>query len=146
MPRLTLCLFGGFQVETTAGRPLALISAKAQALVAYLALPAGRPRSRDELAGLLWGEVGDRQAQDSLRHALAALRRTLAAVRVDALTIESGAVALDADTVTVDVTAFELLMAQGTPAAIGEAMALYRGDLLPGLRVAEPAFEDWLAR
>ena len=146
MPRLTLCLFGGFQVETTAGRPLTLNSAKAQALLAYLALPAGRSRSRDELAGLLWGETGDRQAQDSLRHALAALRKTLAAVRVDALTIESGAVALDADAVTVDVTAFELLVAQGTPAALSEALALYRGDLLPGLRIAEPAFEAWLAR
>src|SRR3954470_2541536 len=144
MPRLTLRLFGGFQVETTAGRPLALSSAKAQGLFAYLALPAGRRRARDELAGLLWGEVGDRQAQDSLRHALAALRKTLAAVRVGALTIEPSAVALDADAVTVDVTAFELLVAQGTPAALGEALALYRGDLLGGLRTAEPAFEDWL--
>jgi tetratricopeptide (TPR) repeat protein len=46
--------------------------------------------------------------------------------------------------VDVDVVAFEGLVMQGTPEALSEACALYRGEFLEGLSVPEAAFEDWL--
>ncbi|HEY3011263.1 MAG TPA: hypothetical protein VGJ36_00855, partial [Gemmatimonadales bacterium] len=45
------------------------LSAKALALLAYLALEPG-PHSREELAGLLWGESSDAEARASLRQAV----------------------------------------------------------------------------
>ena len=51
---------------------------------------------------------------------------------------------LDPGAVTVDVVAFERQVAEGTPLALADAAALYRGDLLEGLTVQEPPFEDWL--
>jgi DNA-binding SARP family transcriptional activator len=51
---------------------------------------------------------------------------------------------LDPDAVTLDVTEFEQRVHDGTPAALTEAIALYGGDLLDGLAVQGPPFEDWL--
>ena len=49
------------------------LSAKALALLAYLVLEPGI-HSREELAGLLWGESTDDEARASLRQALKLLR------------------------------------------------------------------------
>jgi tetratricopeptide (TPR) repeat protein len=46
--------------------------------------------------------------------------------------------------VETDVAAFERAVAEGTPAALERAVGLYRGDLLAGLGVTAPPFEDWL--
>lgn len=35
---------------------------------------------------------------------------------------------------------------QGTPAALERAATLYQGDLLDGLNLKEPSFDEWLAR
>ena len=40
--------------------------------------------------------------------------------------------------------AFERLIGEGTPQALAQAITLYRGDLLDGLGVRDPAFEEWL--
>jgi DNA-binding SARP family transcriptional activator len=96
------------------------------------------------LAALLWGERGDEQARHSLRQALVALRKTLVGVRPLPLLVEGESIALDPAAVEVDAAAFERLVTEGTPAALEEATALYHGDLLAGLGVTEPAFEEWL--
>ena len=59
MARVTLELLGGFSARVGAGPALSLGTRKAQALIAYLAVPPGRPHSRDKLASLLWSEAGD---------------------------------------------------------------------------------------
>src|SRR5262249_13606493 len=46
--------------------------------------------------------------------------------------------------VDVDVVLFERLTADDGPDALRRAAALYRGDLLEGISVDEPAFEEWL--
>ena len=56
MAHLSLQLFGGFQLKRDARR-LAVPARKAQALLAYLALSAGRLGRRDTLTTLLWGSV-----------------------------------------------------------------------------------------
>src|SRR5215470_5516207 len=75
MHRLRLQLLGGFSLGLGAGRSVNPGARKARALLAYLALPAGRTHSRDKLASLLWGDTGDEQARQSLRQTLVALRR-----------------------------------------------------------------------
>jgi len=142
MTRLSLVLFGGFQGRIEPGPSLSLPTKKAQALLGYLALPLGRKHPRDKLAALLWGDMPEAQARNSLRQALFAVRKALAAVPV--LRIEGETLALDAAAVDVDVTAFERLVAEGTPDTLARAAGLYEGDLLAGLVVKEAPFEEWL--
>lgn len=67
MDRIHLQLLGGFQARFSAG-PVLTLPLKAQALLAYLAVRPGQNHPRDKLAALLWGDTGDVQARDSLRH------------------------------------------------------------------------------
>jgi DNA-binding SARP family transcriptional activator len=63
-------------------------SAKALGLLAYLVLEPG-PHTREELAGLLWGESSDTEARASLRQAVKHLRSQLGEIlRCDRGTIE----------------------------------------------------------
>src|SRR5262249_10635839 len=62
MARLHLELLGGFSARLEDGQPCTLPTRKARALLAYLALPAGRFHSRDKLTALLWGETPEAQA------------------------------------------------------------------------------------
>ncbi len=145
MGRLRITLLGGFKVASAAGERITLKGRKPQALIAYLALTPGTQRRRDELAALLWGDRGEQQARSSLRKSLSELRRALAVEAGDSpLIVRRDAVWLDAEAVDVDVTEFERLVDDGTPRALERAAELYRGDLIDGIGVHEPAFEDWL--
>ncbi len=139
---LTVRLFGSF--ELGAEPEIKLASKKAQALLAHLALPAGQSHRRDKLAGLLWGERGDDAARHNLRQTLSSIRKALGAVGSAILASDGDTVALEGDAVDVDVAQFEALVAQGTPESLAAAKALYQGDLLEGLSLREPAFEEWL--
>jgi DNA-binding SARP family transcriptional activator len=134
MARLSLTLLGGFSVRSDAG-PVSVPTKKAQALLAYLALPLGQAHPRDKLASLLWGDTADEQARASLRQALFALRKALP---VAALRAEGETVALDPARMEVDVAAFERRLAEGTPETLAAAAGLYHGDLLAGLALKEP--------
>jgi DNA-binding SARP family transcriptional activator/predicted ATPase len=144
MAGLTLSLFGGFEARLASGASPRLPTRKAQALLAYLAMSAGRPHSRDKLAALLWGDKGESQARDGLRHTLLALRRAFAGVEPPALHIDGQIVAIDPAGVEVDVVTFENQVADGAAGALEQAAELYRGDLLLGFSVSEPLFEQWL--
>jgi DNA-binding SARP family transcriptional activator len=61
------------------------------------------------------------------------------------LVIEGDTVALDPAAVEVDVVGLERCVADRTPPALEEAAVLYQGDLLAGVAVSEPAFEEWLS-
>jgi len=142
MAHLRLQLFGGFQLRRDARR-LAVPARKAQALLAYLALSAGRLGRRDTLTALLWGGVPDRQARQSLRQTVSRLRKVFRGARSPGLVVEGETVSLDPTAIDIDVAAFERLLRKGTPAALQEATALYRGPLLEGLHVPETPFEEW---
>jgi DNA-binding SARP family transcriptional activator/tetratricopeptide (TPR) repeat protein len=144
MARLTLRLLGGFRAGLDSGVPLALPTRKAQALLAYLAVPPGPTHTRDKLASLLWGSTVETTARTSLRHALYTLRKCLRGADGQPLRLDGETVACDPAAVTVDVTEFERRASESTPAALAEAAALYQGALLEGLAVQEPVFEDWL--
>src|SRR2546425_655158 len=144
MSRLMLRLLGGFEVLTGPGEPLAVPTRKAQALIAYLALTPDQMHPRDKLAALLWGDHTPGSARNALRQTLFVLRKALGSEARAMLVITSDAITLAPDVVETDVAAFLQALAERTPAALEHAAALYRGDLLAGLTVAEPAFEDWL--
>ncbi|MBP7693892.1 MAG: tetratricopeptide repeat protein [Anaerolineales bacterium] len=146
---LTLRLLGGLQVALH-GVPLTdFVSAKAPALLAYLAVTS-RPHRRETLAALLWGEHADADAKNNLRQALSSLRRPLAPFLL--ITRETAALNPEAD-VFLDTQAFETallagaddLPAEARAARLQEAAALYQGDFLAGVAVRDaPEFEDWL--
>ena len=142
---LRIALLGGLRVVSDGqGAGISLPNRKARALLAYLALPPGRTHSRGKLAALLWGDRPESQARASLRQELYGLRRALAPLEPAALRLLDDTVSLDPAKVEVDVALLERLLAEGTPSALEAAGALYQGDLLEGLAVDEPAFEEWL--
>jgi len=141
--RLMLRLLGGFELARGSGAPVTIARRKSQALLAYLALSTGQRHLRDKLAALFWPDVEDRQARQSLRQALLALRQVLAP-SPPSLLIEDEAVGLEVGALDIDVQAFERAVADATPSSLHEAARLYRGELLEGLGVSEPPFEEWL--
>jgi len=129
---------------TLGGRPVTgFVSAKAQALVCYLALT-GRTHARPALAALLWRDLPEAAAATNLRVVLANLRRLLG----DALLVTRQALALSpAAPLRVDAVDFAALAAptHADPARLARADRLYRGDLLDGFVVRDaPAFDEWV--
>ncbi len=143
MASLEIALFGGFQVRAGA-QAIEVPGRKERALLAYLAMPPGESRSRDKLAGLLWSDRGDNQARDSLKQAVFRLRKSFDSVKPQPIRADRESVTLDSGGVAVDAAEFERLIGEGTPEAVARATALYRGDLLDGLDVRDPAFDEWL--
>jgi adenylate cyclase len=123
--KLRLSIFGRFHAADALGNEILIKSKKARALLAYLALPPGKERSREEVMALLWSERGDEQARSSLRQALSGLRKELGEISVGALKITDESIALDPGLVAV------------VPASPGDV-------LLAGLHINDPAFDEWL--
>lgn len=142
MARLKLWLLGTFRGQLGSGLALTLPTRKAQALLAYLALRAGHPHSREKLATLLWGDVGELQARQSFRQALSSVRKAVG-VR-SGLLIEGETVTVSPTHLQLDVATFERRVTEGTLKAFREATTLYRGELLDGFTVSQPLFEEWL--
>jgi adenylate cyclase len=138
---LQLALLGKLEIRLD-GQPIGgLTSAKAQALLCYLAVT-GRPHFRPTLAGLLWGDMPEVNARANLRRELSVLRRTVG----EHLIVTRQEVVFNRDTrYRLDVELFEAATSQGTLARLQEAVELCGGDFLEGFYVREaPAFEEWV--
>jgi DNA-binding SARP family transcriptional activator len=142
--RLSLTLMGDIQARIGQRPPLRLRTRKAQALLAYLAMPAGLPHSRDKLAALLWGDRPLPQARGRFRETLFALRRALAPAEPPCLAASGEAVALEGGAVDIDALTFTRLAAAGDVESLARAVDLYRGEFLEGLVFRGTPFEDWL--
>jgi DNA-binding SARP family transcriptional activator/TolB-like protein/ribosomal protein S28E/S33 len=139
-----LRLLGGFQIILD-GRHISLPSRKDRACLAYLALNAGQVQSRENLAALLWGNTTDDRARRNLRRCLFTIRKALGkdvAPRV----IIGGRQDLEwlVEAAEVDVQRLQSLMSDPTPDSLAAAATLFRGELLEGFIVGEPAFDEWL--
>jgi len=139
---LSLKLLGPFQIEEPPGLELPI--RKIEALVAFLAVSAGRLCCRGELAQLLWGSRDETHARHSLRQALSSLRKTLAHAEINALVAEGDRVGFDPVAVRTDVARLGAIPEDGSPHALSSLAELWRGDLLAGMDIREEAFEDWL--
>ena len=122
---LILKLHGGFRACDAEGREISIKSRKAKALLAYLASPLGKLRSRETITALLWSERGDEQARGSLRQALRGLRQDLGEELSQVLRVTNDGLALNPDRVSV------------VNASSGE-------EFLEGFHVNDPAFDEWL--
>jgi DNA-binding SARP family transcriptional activator/tetratricopeptide (TPR) repeat protein len=123
-------------------------SSRAIALVAFLAVRAGSPQSRQRIAGLLWPDSTDAQALTNLRRELHHLRHVLGD-EASLVVTPRDLCWRDTMTCRVDVRVFDNeRQAAMAAAAAGEddgilahaaaAIAAYRGELLPGV------YDDWL--
>ncbi len=77
MEQLSISLLSHFQVNLGGDPITEFATDKARALLAYLAVEADRPHSRDTLSGLLWPEQPQRKARHNLRQALSHLRQAI---------------------------------------------------------------------
>lgn len=161
MPDLTL--FNHFSFEREDGAPVAFATEKTRALLCYLALEANRPQRRDALAVLFWPDYGDEDARRNLRQTLHRLRQTLdeAAHGLADQVLDVGRDTMMLRTgrgLRIDVHRFTALLDEVQRHAhaalhrcstclrrLDDAVALYRGELLPGLVMDDsPEFEQWL--
>jgi DNA-binding SARP family transcriptional activator len=123
-------------------------SSRSIALVAFLVVHAGSPQPRQRMAGLFWPDSTDAQALTNLRRELHQLRQVLG--DEPSLVVTSADLCWrDTGTCRVDLRVFsterEAALAaaasgddEGILAHAASAIAVYRGDLLPG------GYEDWL--
>ena len=137
-----LTLLGGFSLVTGDGRQLSLPTRKDRLLLAYLALSAGKPQTRERLAGLLWGDRADAQARDSLKQALAGIRQVFRQTGLDPLRADRESVTFEPAGVEIDAIEFARLATEAS--APERAVALYRGCLLDGIDGATTEFEECL--
>jgi DNA-binding SARP family transcriptional activator len=139
MPQiLSIKLLGGFSL-TWGDQPVAGVNKlRSQALLSYLLLQRHTPQPRQQLAFQLWSDSSDSQARTNLRKELTYLRRDLPQAEqfllIDAKTLQW----LPTDSYSLDVADFEDAL-KATESAdlvakqrlLKQAIALYKGDLLP---------------
>ena len=111
-------------------------------LLAYLALYPQRRHSRDELAERFWPDAEGAAGRNCLKQDLASLRRQMEGPgkAQSVLCADRNHLALNPEAFTSDVAAFEGRLAQSAKTAepderlrlLAEAVALYKGELLPG--------------
>lgn len=146
MAHLRLTVLGGLQLRLAEGDSrVHLPTRKSGALLAYLALAPGALRSREQLAGTLWGRSAEDQARASLRQMLSTLRRTLRTDSVPIIRTDGDSVSLDTTAVDVDALQFERLAAQQSPESLEAGVGLYQGALLEGFSLREEGFDEWMA-
>jgi DNA-binding SARP family transcriptional activator len=142
LPGLRIAVLGKPRITRDDGSPVELGSAKATALLLYLATT-GERHSRSALAGLLWGDLPEEGARANLRLALTKLRR----VADDNLQVTRGYVAADPSSFWLDRREFEAALAGGDAdlEQVKAAVRLYRGDFLDDLVVrGAPELETWI--
>ena len=145
MPRLTMSLFGSFQVALDEKPVSGFASKKAQALLAYLVVEADRPHQREALAGLLWPDYPEGSARTSLRSVLANLRRAISDRRAAPPLLKISRQTLQFNQASdhqLDVALFNRLSAVGPPgqgaiARLEEAGAVYQGPFLAGFSLPD---------
>jgi adenylate cyclase len=139
MDRWRLNILGRFELCGPDGQEVALRARKSVALLALLGAAPQQRLSRDRLALLLWEDMPDAQARGNLRQLLATTRRLAPFLDADDPTI-----GFAPNSSQIDFTDFQAALADGSPAALGLAAKLYRGDLLDGLSLRCCDFEAWL--
>ncbi len=109
MANLTLRMLGALRISTADNPDVRLPTKKSQALLVYLASPPGVARSRDQLAGLLWGRSAQEQARTSLRQNLARLRKSLGSAK-DMISADAQQIKLVSELVETDTAILEGLL------------------------------------
>jgi adenylate cyclase len=154
MAELTIRLLGPFRVTIEDAPITDFETEKSQALLAYLAVEAGRPHRRARLAEMLWPDRPEGAARANLRHALASLRRAIGdpqAAPPFLLATRQTIQFNDASDAWVDTEAFLKSLEGKTPHTpppvrqLEDAVGLYRGGFLEDISIADSAaFHEWV--
>jgi DNA-binding SARP family transcriptional activator len=130
---LSFRLLGSFEVAR-GGRPVELGGQKQRAVLAILALDAGRVVSTDRLVDLLWGEQPPKTAVTSLQNFISQLRKTVGA---DVVVTRPPGYMLNVAPAQVDLNQFERLVrearsleAEASAEKLRQAFELWRGPPL----------------
>lgn len=136
MPTLRLYFLGTLDIRHDGQQLPKPAMLKSQSLLAYLILHRNRPRSRDRLVGLFWGDRPERKARASLSTALWHIRRCLPD---DCIESDPQMVQFDPESdLWLDVDEFESRVCQDDITALQSAVTLYRGDFLDGF------YHEWV--
>lgn len=137
---LKLALLGPLQLAFDDVPLHELASAKAQALLAYLAVN-GRVHARQAVAGLLWGDLPEADARRNLRGVIMKLREVMEPY----LVVTHQTIAFNRESAYwLDVEQFHAGLQSRDVAQLRQCAALYRGDFLEELFVRQaPEFETW---
>jgi predicted ATPase/DNA-binding SARP family transcriptional activator len=138
MGKLEVRLLGPFEA-VVGGQPVEVPGSKRQALVACLALRAGRVVPTDTLVEALWGSELPAAPRNAVQHHVTRLRRALG---TDTIRLAADGYALEG--AVVDAIEFEELLtaaraalragdARGAADTIADALSLWRGPALLGL-------------
>ncbi len=142
-------LFGCFAARSDERHVERFVTAKARALLAYLALHRSRSNPREELVEILWPAEDFSQYRVKLNYALWALRRVLEPPGVVAgsiLVCDRYTVRLSEERVTTDVAEFYSSIKRATTEEdkgrrlelLARAVELRKAELLPGF------YDDWV--
>jgi DNA-binding SARP family transcriptional activator/tetratricopeptide (TPR) repeat protein len=142
---LTVALLGPLRVSV-AGRLVELPAGRLRAVLAVLAMSAGRTVPADRLATAVWGADAHGDARANVRTNVKRLRRALGTVEGQLIEARPGGYLLAVEPDHVDALRFGRLLDEAAaaqdPAAarsrLGAALALWRGTPFDGIR------SDWL--
>ncbi|MEM7114994.1 MAG: BTAD domain-containing putative transcriptional regulator [Chloroflexota bacterium] len=153
-PTLKIALLGSFTVQKDEQDVDSFYTAKARALLAYLALEGATPLDRAYLAELFWPNMLDGSARGNLRHALSNIRKVIgdkaampSYLLVNRRTVQLNPDAVAAGIITVDAANFQAFYQRvGTNLqAADEAIALYRGPFFTAAPdIDSPEFDTWV--
>jgi serine/threonine-protein kinase len=140
-------VLGPIELHDAAGRELRRVLAQPKriALLVYLAAAPRGFQRRDTLLAMFWPDLDEAHARDALNQAVRFLRKELGGSS-ESIIISRGSeeLGVDAAALWCDVAAFRDAIEADRQ---GEALELYRGDLLPGFLLGRDAgFEAWLER
>lgn len=142
-PMIRFNLLGEIGLTRADGTPVdqLLRQPKRLALLAYLVAPVpGTWHRRDTLLALFWPDLDTAHARTALRNALYVLRQVLGEATLRSRGQEE--VSVDPAEMSTDLAA---LRAALEASRADEALAHYRGELLPGLHASDSGgFQDWL--
>ncbi len=126
------------------GAEMVPLPKKARALLAYLIIRRGVAVPRDTILGLLWSERGEDQARASLRQALSLIRKALGSVAEELMIADRDSVTFASEGYDIDLESLLQLNESSDVGSLSQALNLVRGELLEGLSLPEPAYEQWL--
>lgn len=126
-----IALFGAFSITNSNGEDCTPIGRNSKAILAMLALAKNGRRSRAWIQDRLWSQRPQKQGRASLRQELTNLRKHFAVFGIIPIRTSGEDVILDSVFVDIDIYSHK-----SPPPHL---------DLLEGLDVADPEFNDWIS-
>ena len=137
-------LLGDFRLHTTNDEDVVIKGKKNAALLASILLEPAKRINRGDAEALLWSQRSPDQAKASLRQCLSELREQLGSFSNVELITNRLDISLALDAIKLDV---EEIIGVAASDNVSEKIRFAdhcEGEFLKGLKILDPAFEDWV--